>query len=69
MSEENSEVSRARFEEDLDGCGPLLELPDVESLGDQWYTIIRDGEQVDIRRDECREVAASLLAFAEGDEP
>jgi len=66
VSDENSVVTRARFTEDLNGGGPLLELPDVESLGDQWYTIERDGEQVDIRRDECREVAASLIAFADG---
>ena len=66
MSDERK-IKSARFTEDSNGCGPLLELPAAASHGEQWYTIIRDGAQIDFRRDECREIAASLLAFADGE--
>lgn len=60
------------FESDVHGRGPLVTLPRRDTRpGEKCVTLSRfDGDdfvEVDVYRDEARETAAMLIAFADGE--
>lgn len=55
-----------RVSNDTGGCGPNVHLADDADFGEIWFTLVRNGQRIDIARSECVEVADLLVAFEKG---